>query len=69
MSIDKEKTCYDCPDRRVGCHASCEGYQKRRTQYDEQARRRFEQRQARFDADNFVFENARRSVRKQRRNR
>lgn len=27
--MDKFKTCKDCPDRKLHCHSTCEGYIKR----------------------------------------
>lgn len=33
--FDKEKSCKDCPDRKVGCHSTCEGYLKRCKKRDE----------------------------------
>ena len=27
--MDKFKTCKACPDRVIGCHSTCEGYQTR----------------------------------------
>ncbi len=27
--MNKYQTCHGCPDREVGCHATCEGYQAR----------------------------------------
>lgn len=27
--MNKYQTCHGCPDRVVGCHATCEGYQAR----------------------------------------
>ena len=29
MRFDKTKSCHHCPDRCVGCHGTCEGYQAR----------------------------------------
>lgn len=69
MSINKEQTCYGCEDRHIGCHAECEGYQKRRAHYDEQIRLRLEKRQERNDADGFLRGNAQRAIKRKRRSR
>lgn len=42
--IDKYKTCKDCPDRVVGCHADCEGYQFRHKEREETLRKEKENR-------------------------
>lgn len=39
MSFDKYRTCKDCPDRVVGCHADCEGYQFRHNENMERLRK------------------------------
>lgn len=69
MSIDKEKTCYGCPDRQIGCHASCEGYLKRRGKYDAAIDARARYNKDRDDVGEFVNKNIRRLKNKHRRGR
>lgn len=41
--MDKYKSCHECPDRAVGCRASCEGWQKREEEKKERyAQKRME---------------------------
>lgn len=42
--FDKYKTCKDCHDRVMGCHATCEGYIARRQEREETLRKEKENR-------------------------
>lgn len=30
----KDFTCYNCPNRRIGCHAECDNYKKAKAELD-----------------------------------
>lgn len=54
--IDKRNTCQGCPDREVGCHSACAGYQAR----DAENRARNDERRMYAQALTSEIENAKR---------
>lgn len=64
--MSKEKSCFGCKDRHVGCHSTCEHYKRRRERADEILKRREAHTKAREDTDSIAFSGMRRAMRRRR---
>lgn len=56
----KKFTCYNCPDRHIGCHAECENYKEAKAVLDAKNKARREENAKRDLALEYTIEDMRR---------
>ena len=56
--------CYNCPERRVGCHSGCERYQAWRKGYDAEQEVKRREKQQRVGVEDIMIKKALQSKRK-----
>lgn len=56
--------CYNCPERRVGCHSGCERYQAWRQGYDAEQEAKRREKQQRVGVEDIMIRKALQSKRK-----
>ena len=60
-------TCKDCKKRWIGCHGSCEEYQKIRREMDQENKRRYQEKESRRMTTKWILKNIKRKEMESRR--